>query len=648
MKKTKMLSTFAAGFVALSVLFASACSDDSESDSSNSTEAPSSGEDGTTTLKIEENGSGFLATTGSINTSDTKWIGFSGGYVESLTSGKAVVYTVKAESAITDAKIALHYANWQNTNVRGAYVSVNGTLVNENKPISMTYTNKGTQGVVVEDRWIDTGYLTGVSLNEGNNTIMVYGAPAATYSNFVPTEKDTENGLTSLEVNNDGQLSNIDYLIVNGKGIDYGTDTTKYYAFSLVSENDEAGTVTSDASVLTMAEGTVVNLSATANDGWTFQCWSDGSSENPYAKTVSESSEISAHFVPSNYEAPTAEEGYVGYATVTSDAAVAYTITGGAGGKTIEIDSLDDLTSNSSKLSGSTPYIVKFTNAERITTDSNASIIMSIGSNKTVYGAVTGAGLKNIEMRVSGKNVIIRNLVLGEVIAYDTYKGKGNDALSLNGATHVWVDHCEFHSNLSPKDNSGDDVPDSGDADFKKDFYDGLLDLKNGASWVTISNCYFHDHWKAFLCGSGDSHDDGDSDMRLTVVDCFFKDINSRQPLFRWGKAHLFNNYFLSEDTEIKGNSNCIDVRVGSAVLAEANYFSGVKNPIGIDLAGSGTNGEEEYSFPDSNELVDCVNTPAAGSSSYTPAYEYTPASASEAKSYVVENAGATLTSLSY
>ena len=85
MKKTKMLSTFAAGFVALSVLFASACSDDSDSanSSSDSTESPSSGEDGTTTLKIEENASGFLATTGSINTSDTKWIGFSGGYVES-------------------------------------------------------------------------------------------------------------------------------------------------------------------------------------------------------------------------------------------------------------------------------------------------------------------------------------------------------------------------------------------------------------------------------------------------------------------------------------------------------------------------------------------------------------------------------------
>lgn len=650
MKKSKK---YVGILTALALMFgAIGCSSDDGGDntigSENASQATQN-EDGTTTLTIQEGGKGFVSTTGSINTSDTKWIGYSGGYIENLIKGTTVVYTVKAESAISDAKIAIHYANWQNTNVRGAYVYVNGTLVNENNPISMTYTNKGTQATVLSDRWIDSGYLTGVSLQAGSNTIIIEGAPAATYSTFIPTEKDTAKSLTSLEVNNDGQLSNIDYLIVTGKGIDYGTDTTAYYTLSYASENETAGSVESSVTAASVAAGTSVTLTATANSGWSFECWSDGSTDSEYTFTITDNTYIFAHFIPENYTAPTESDGYMGYATVTSDSAAGYTITGGAGGETITIDKLEDLTTYASELKGNVPYIVKFTNATRITTTGNASTILYIGSNKTVYGAATGAGLKNIEMRVSGDNVIIRNLVLGEVIAYDTYGGTGNDALSLNGATHVWVDHCELKSNTTPYLNDGTAATNSSnDEDFEKDFYDGLLDLKNGASWITISNCYLHDHWKAVLCGSGDTHDDGDSNMRLTITGCFFKNINSRQPLFRWGKAHIYNNYFLSESTvtEIYQQSNCIDVRVGSVVLAEANYFSGVKNAIGIDLAGQGTNGQEEYRFTNSNVLSNCKNTPAEGSSTYIPPYNYSPAAAS---TNIANTAGANLgTTLSY
>ena len=441
---------------------------------------------------------------------------------------------------------------------------------------------------------------------------------------------------------------------MNGRGIDYGTDKTAYYTFKCASENESAGSVASESGA-SVKDGESVTVTATAKDGWKFECWSDGSTGNPYTKTISENTVLIAHFIPSSYTAPS---DLVGYATITSDAGAKYMLTGGAGGETIEINSLADLTSNAAKLSGDVPYIVKFTSGTRITTNDNKSIICSIGSNKTIYGTVSGAGLKNIEMRVSGNNVIIRNLVLGEVIAYDTlaeYKGQGNDALALNGAKHVWVDHCELHSNLEPKDNlTGKTVTNSDDSKFDKDFYDGLLDLKNGASWVTISNCYLHDHWKAFLCGSGDDHDDGDSNMRLTIVNCYFKDINSRQPLFRWGKAHIFNNYFLSENSEISGKSNCIDVRINSQVLAEGNTFVNVKNAIGIDLANGNpsTMGTAAYSFK--NNSVNGSNASTSGNSSYVPPYTYTvPTSAVSLPSVETtageSGVGATLgTSLSY
>ena len=591
---------------------------------------------GINTLVIQEEGSnGYSSTTGTLK---AQYVGYTGtGYTESLTSGKGIFYSVKSENAITNAQIGVRYAMWNGkTQIRGVLVYVNGVCVNPTAAIKTVYHNKGSASKVTEGRWAYSDFLSNVPLNAGENTVYITGASSESQTSFVIPSGDS------------GSLPNIDCLIVKGPGITYGTDKSMYYTFECKSENDAGGSVTSNPVVTSAKEGSKVTVTASAKSGYTFECWTDGSTENPHEITISGATKIYAHFIPTGSAQQT---GLVGFASVTSDAAAAaaYTITGGAGGETITINSLNDLTSetNKAKLSGNTPYIVKFTNSTRITTTDNLSLICNIGSNKTIYGAVEGAGLKNIEMRVSGNNVIIRNLIFGEVIAYDTlkeYAGQGNDALSLNGAQHVWVDHCELFSHLTPQDNLGNAITASVDA---KDWYDGLLDLKNGAAWITISNCYFHDHWKAFLCGSGDAHDDGDSNMRLTIVGCFFKNINSRQPLFRWGKAHIYNNYFLSEEgSTVYRDSNCIDVRTGSTILAEANYFSGVKNPIGIDLANGGTNGKEEYSFPASNQLENCVNDPQPGSSTYKPAYVYTAATASKD---VANTAGAKLgTTLTY
>ncbi|MDE7392264.1 MAG: hypothetical protein K2M90_07405 [Treponemataceae bacterium] len=586
-------------------------------------------DDGTITLKMQENGGGFVSTTGSIKTAETNWIGYSGGgFIENLVKGTSVVYTVTAAQTITDAKITIHYANWQESNVRGAYVYVNGTLINENNPISLTYTNKGTQGQIVDGRWADSGDLTDVTLTAGSNVIEIKGVPATNYTTFVKTAKDEAEKRTILEVNNDGQLSNIDYLIVTGKGIDFGTDTTPYYTFSYASENKTAGSVTSETAPGSAKSGTEITVSAKANDGWKFECWSDGATENPHTFKLTKNTAIFAHFIPNNYTSPS---GLVGYATITDDAGAKYTITGGAGGETIEIASLDVLKANADKLSSDVPYIVHFTSEKRFTTADNKSECYTIGSNKTMYGKTKGAGLKNIEMRVTGSNVIIRNLVFGEVIGDDTFGGTGNDALSLNGAKHVWVDHCELFSHLDPKNNDGTDAGVT-EEKAKKDWYDGLLDVKNGAAWITVSNCYFHDHWKAVLCGSSDKDENGDRAIRITFVGNYWENINSRQPLFRWGKAHIFNNYFKGAAGK---QANCIDVRIDSQVWAEGNYFDTVKDAIGLDLANGGkdSTGKAAYRFTGTNK---CVNAPTPNSGTLPetekPRYDYTPKSADEAK----------------
>ena len=662
----KKIKKYVGILTALALMFgAVGCSSDDGGDntSENASQATQN-EDGTTTLKIQENGKGFVSTTGSVKTEYTGWTGT--GYLDGLVSGGNVVYTVTATEAITDAKISIHYCNTEASRVRGALISVNGTVVNETSPIAMTYTFKGNKtdssAETVAKRWVDSAYLTGISLNAGSNSIIIRGASAGTYT-------AADNNSITINADNSGCLNYIDYLIVNGKGIDYGTDTTKYVSLSCASENETAGSVESSVTSSTVAENSSVTFTATAKTGWKFECWSDGTTTNPYTKTISESTNLFAHFIPEGY---TASGDLVGYATLTADNANAkYTISGGAGAteaNKVTISTFEELTSTyKTLLSSDTPAIITISGT--IDTSSQANPLLSVkvdvGSNKTIYGDATNQGrLRNIEFVVGGENVIIRNMVFGEVISWDGYTKSGaDDALSLNAATHVWVDHCEFQSHLTPQDLNGNaitsghnyyakDTSADGITKWKKDFYDGLLDIKNGSTWITISNCYFHDHYKACLCSSGDSAPNKntttgatDSDMRITFVNNYWKNINARQPLFRWGKAHIFNSYFVSESNcseMYNSNSNVqstgINCRAGSEIYIDNNTFENLKTPIGYynddDATSTG------YWVNKDNTFTSCTNAVESSTTSYVPPYSWNPKSASEAKTYVQSNAG--------
>ena len=589
--------------ISISLLaFMTACSSDSGGGGSGSQKTTE--KDGTTTLKIQESGKGYVSSTGTVK---TDFVGFTGdGYLDGLISGGNVVYTVTATDDITDAKIALHYCNTEASRVRGAYITVNGVLQNNGKPIAMPFTFKGNKTddsyEVVNKRWIDSAYLTGISLNAGSNSIIVTGAPAGTYT----AADDTS---ITISDSNSGCLNYIDYLVVNGMGIDYGTDTTAYYSLYCASENETAGSVSTDSQSDSIAAGTSVKFTAAAETGWEFECWSDGSKENPYTKVIGENTYMFAHFIPSGSTVP---EGLVGYATLTADDENAtYTITGGAGaaaGNIITISTFEELNSTYKELLASdTPAVITISGTIDTSSQTNPllSVKLNVGSNKTIYGDVANQGrLRNIEFVVEGENVIIRNMMFGEVISWDGYTKSGaDDALSLNGATHVWVDHCEFQSHLTPQDLDGNEITEGHDYYFdssktteekwKKDFYDGLLDIKNGSSWITISNCYFHDHYKACLCASGDNGPDKntttgatDSDMRVTFYHNYWKNINARMPLFRYGTGHIYSCYF--DAGSQSDSASCINARAGSKLYIEGNNFANFTKTTGESVT-SGT-----------------------------------------------------------
>lgn len=213
-------------------------------------------------------------------------------------------------------------------------------------------------------------------------------------------------------------------------------------------------------------------------------------------------------------------------------------------------------------------------------------ITFDIPSNTTMVGSGTDATIVGAHVRLSAAdNVIIRNLTFED--AYDCFPqwdptdgSNGNwnsayDLISLTGAkvdgvmvgaTHVWVDHCAFSDGIHP------------DADQPKYFgriyqqHDGAIDVTNGADLVTLSWNRFSNHDKVMLIGSSDSGNTATGDvgkLNVTVHHNLFDGLVQRMPRVRFGKVHVYNNYYVVAD----GFSYAWGVGIASRIFAENNVF---------------------------------------------------------------------------
>lgn len=205
-----------------------------------------------------------------------------------------------------------------------------------------------------------------------------------------------------------------------------------------------------------------------------------------------------------------------------------------------------------------------------------------LGSNKSLIGIGDKAFFNRVGVIIQKKrNIVIRNIrftmkhvpisktdenkMVGMVDGKPTLLGDP-DCISIQAdsgsataeqkkkmeSRNIWIDHCEFY-NEDPAQ-----VDD-------KDRYDGLLDAKNNTYNVTISWNYFHDHSKGSLIGNSDKDE---FEHKFTFHHNHFRNIVSRQPMIRFGRAHLYNNYIH------EGGGNGIDVRIDSDLLIEKNQFA--------------------------------------------------------------------------
>lgn len=679
----KKLSRFAAILAGTALLFFGAgCSSDDDGGGSSSDPVIDTNPNKTVTITIDDDQKGYVSGTGSLGKGKTGWNATNDSFWENFGSnGDAnIKYCVNTDTAGEYIMILRYcFGGWCDT-LKDVTVSINGKTVeteNDGNIFYIDYTSN--------KNWANKEIS--VNLDKGDNFIVIkcaYGTqreftvPVKLFSSeFSAANPNADVGSKCIGTVN--SMPNIDWISITstvpGVKMSAGSpNATAYWDVTVVSENTDFGTVALSPVQDSYTNGSEITLTATPAAGYKFDCWhGDVSSNNAEFKVlVTKDLNVKARFIPETY----ANEDLEGYASVCDDAGTAYTITGGFGGEEITIASYADLFANKSKISGNDPAIIKVTarisSAEWIgsadytsalnalttagTTEAEAKFILKnrsftfdIGSNKTVIGEVgKDYGFKNINPKISGTNVIVKYLHFGDVIGDDYFGGSGNDALSIKGGQHVWIDHCEFSSSLTPKEVDGDAINfkshvfivdlegENTDEQTKwtKDFYDGLLDISETSRFVSVSNSYFHDHWKACLCGGSNDKAESQpqgSQVRLTMYNNYFENIHSRQPLFRFGKAHIYSSYLKGADDESTG----IEVRAESRVYVDNVYFESIRSDrtVGCWNSSSGL-GEGKWT------VENCVGESNSKNAGFTPPYEWTKTSASDSKNNLPSKAG--------
>ncbi|KAI1841162.1 hypothetical protein JX265_000501 [Neoarthrinium moseri] len=247
--------------------------------------------------------------------------------------------------------------------------------------------------------------------------------------------------------------------------------------------------------------------------------------------------------------------------------------TGGAAGETVTVKDLASLTKYAESKD---PYTIIVSGAI------SGAAKIRVGSDKTIYGE-SGSSIEGVGLYVKGvNNVILRNLKLTKVLA------ENGDAIGIQAAKNVWVDHCDLSSDL----------------DHDKDYYDGLLDVTHAAEWVTISNTHLHDHFKASLVGHSDSNADEDTGtLHVTYANNYFSNINSRQPSVRFGNVHIINQLWEGA----KGTG--VNTRMGAQVFIQSSAFVNCATKA-VESADSDTTG---YAVLDDVDLGSSENSAPKG-----------------------------------
>lgn len=218
-----------------------------------------------------------------------------------------------------------------------------------------------------------------------------------------------------------------------------------------------------------------------------------------------------------------------------------------------------------------------------------ARVRIRIGSNTTIVGLDKHATIRGGWFDIRGSTSLNRtNIILRNLTFEDTYDcspewsptdgelGSWNalyDSISLRNSDHVWVDHNTFVD----RETADDKLPHYFGVLYQ--VHDGLLDITNASDFVTVSWNRFENHDKVMLIGSSDSASADRGKLSVTLHHNLFEDVGQRAPRVRFGKVHVYNNYYKIEDADRYVYS--WGAGIESATYAQNNFFQ-VKKHSGI------------------------------------------------------------------
>jgi pectate lyase len=279
------------------------------------------------------------------------------------------------------------------------------------------------------------------------------------------------------------------------------------------------------------------------------------------------------------------------------------TTTGGAGGPTVTVTTLAQL---SSAAADDTARIVRVSGTINL-----GSTNFRVGSNKTIIGVGANSGFVGDLICRLERNIILQNL------KFTNPNGLGDkDGLTLYGSVNVFVTNCTFTQ-----------------------CGDGSLDITHGADNITVSWCKFlytsnTGHNFVTLVGHSDNNASEDTGkLHVTMHHNWYSTLCiERMPRVRFGRVHVYNNYYGSA-----GSNYNVGIGNNSQVLLENSYFDAQVMPW-KNYSSSGNQGLIRWNT--GNVFVNTsIPTWAPNSSSvFTPPYSYSMTAGSNVKS-VVTNA---------
>ncbi|MFJ8542971.1 pectinesterase family protein [Streptomyces sp. NPDC093586] len=246
---------------------------------------------------------------------------------------------------------------------------------------------------------------------------------------------------------------------------------------------------------------------------------------------------------------------------------------GGRGGRTVTVRTQAELEKYAT---AEEPYVIVVAGTIRMAPVGKE---IKVRSDKTIVGAGTSGQIAGggFFLGTGVHNVIIRNLTIR-----DSYQGTWNDkehdfdAIQMDGAHHVWIDHNDL-----------------------RHMADGLIDVRKDSTYVTVSWNRLSDNNKTFGIGWTEN-----VKTDITVHHNWFRETEQRNPSTdNAAHAHLYNNYLEdvpnTDITSAYGNY----ARGRTSMVLENSYFQGMRNPVTKDATAtlvqrgnvfSGTSGRNE------------------------------------------------------